>query len=97
MARRKNETQARDDTETTGQGDTGAQPQESKGRRRKAVPMGRITLSMERATINKLRHAAIEQGVQPCELVEEVLKPIIAPYVVQYRDKRSVSESGEAA
>ena len=45
--------------------------------------MGRITLTLERSTIQKLRLKAIHESVQPCEIVERLLKPEVGPYVLQ--------------
>jgi len=70
---------------------------ETRSRRRKDAPMGRITLTMERDTIVKLRFASISEGINPCEFVERLLKPVVRPYVLSIRDRRSVSEPGEAA
>jgi hypothetical protein len=61
------------------------------------VKTGRIVLTLEAETLKKLRHAAVEEGVDPCVIVERLLKPFVRPFVMSYRDRRSLSENETAA
>jgi len=100
MARRKLDPITRDsqeDTEELGGDTNGAPEPETRSRRRKETPLGRITLTMELDTITKLRFASISERVQPCEFVERLLKPVVRPYVLSIRDRRTAPEPGEAA
>lgn len=101
MARGKREVATRDISETSEQGIiadlSGQETATKKLRRKKDVAMSRITLSLPADLTKKLRHAAIEQGLAPCEIVEGLLEPAVRQYVLSIRNRRPESEPGEAA
>lgn len=101
MARRKFDAPVTDDTctvtpdevgdITTGDHDTRA------NRRRREVPTGRITLTLDKEVLAKLRVAAIYEGTEPCRIVENLLRPAVRHIVVSHRYRRSMSEDSSAA
>jgi len=96
MARRSKDTplvDTADESQHDGNGDGALSAPGPQRRLRRDDETARITLTMRRGIIVKLQHAALHNGVRPCKYVEDILGPLVAPYVVSIRNPRNPSET----